>query len=133
MESPDIGPEHHETLVLYRYLAEALQSQNKHTEASEVMAKVRNADAAKKTENQTAESGSLWDSLACTSNNALEMIVDPNRKYREEEERLRKEVKSSKRHWRQVRQDRFDFLDADLNPRRVDDDILEDEKKHAEY
>lgn len=44
---------------------------------------------------------------------AYDMIMDPNKKEREEEESLRKEVKASKKQWRKIRQERFQFLDAD--------------------
>lgn len=43
---------------------------------------------------------------------ALDMIMDPNKKEREEEEKLRKEVKASKKQWRTIRKQRFGFLDA---------------------
>lgn len=43
---------------------------------------------------------------------ALDMIMDPNKKEREEEEKLRKEVKASKKQWRMIRKQRFAFLDA---------------------
>lgn len=52
----------------------------------------------------------MWDSLV--SGDALDMIMDPNKKEREEEEKLRKEVKASKKQWRKIRQERFQFLDA---------------------
>lgn len=38
--------------------------------------------------------------------------MDPNKKEREEEEKLRKEVKASKKHWRVIRKERFGFLDV---------------------
>ena len=40
------------------------------------------------------------------------MVTDPNRKEREEEESLRKEVKASKKQWRKIRRERFPFLDG---------------------
>lgn len=42
----------------------------------------------------------------------LDMIMDPNKKEREEEQKLKKEVKASKRAWRKIRKQRFAFLDA---------------------
>jgi oligoribonuclease (3'-5' exoribonuclease) len=48
---------------------------------------------------------------------ALDMIMDPNKKEREEEESLRKEVKQSKKQWRNIRQQRFAFLDSNLPKR----------------
>ena len=42
----------------------------------------------------------------------MEMIMDPNKKEREEEEKLRKEVKASKKQWRRIRRERFGFLDT---------------------
>jgi hypothetical protein len=43
------------------------------------------------------------------------MILDPNKKEREEEESMRKEVKASKKKWRAIRQERFAFLDANVS------------------
>lgn len=42
-ESPDIGPEHHETILLYGHLAQALKNQGKSKEAEEAMKKVKAA------------------------------------------------------------------------------------------
>jgi hypothetical protein len=38
--------------------------------------------------------------------------MDPNKKEREEEKKLKKEVKASKRAWRKIRKERFRFLDG---------------------
>lgn len=54
---------------------------------------------------------SLWDVVMSAPGEALDMIMDPNKKEREEEEKLRKEVKSSKKQWRMIRKERFAFLD----------------------
>lgn len=42
------------------------------------------------------------------------MIMDPNKKEREEEESLKKEVRASKKQWRKIRQERFQFLDSNM-------------------
>jgi len=42
------------------------------------------------------------------------MIMDPNKKEREEEEKLKKEVRASKKQWRKIRQERFQFLDSNM-------------------
>lgn len=42
-ESPDIGPNHHETIILYKYLAQALRKQGKRKEAEEAYEKVQEA------------------------------------------------------------------------------------------
>jgi hypothetical protein len=110
-ESPDIGPDHHETITLHKYLAQALRAQDKYDEANQVMKKVKAAEVLKNEEKVQAEQ-SLWDSLFTAPQEAFVYIVDPNKKEREEEEKLRKEVKASKKHWRRVRQERFPFLDA---------------------
>jgi hypothetical protein len=41
-----------------------------------------------------------------------DMVMDPSRKEREEEDKLRKEVKASKKQWRRIRRERFAFLDS---------------------
>ncbi len=40
---------------------------------------------------------SMWDVLVAAPTDALDMIMDPNKKEREEEEKLRKEAKASKK------------------------------------
>lgn len=67
---------------------------------------------------------SLWDSMIAAPTEALEMILDPNKKEREEEEHVKKEVRASKKQWRKIRQERFQFLDSHM-------DAMADEKKDA--
>jgi hypothetical protein len=55
---------------------------------------------------------SLWDVVLGAPTEALDLIMDPNKKEREEEAKLRKEVKASKKQWRKIRKERFSFLDA---------------------
>jgi hypothetical protein len=118
-ESPDIGPNHHETIILYKYLAQSLRAQNKLEEGREVMKKVHEAELAKTDEQKEAEK-SLWDSLG----EVYDMVVDPSRKEREEEQKLRQEVRQSKKNWRRIREERFPFLDLDVvdaDEKKVDD------------
>lgn len=110
IESPDIGPYHNETVNLYKYLARSLKAQEKHEEANEVMIKVKAAEMLRKQE-KTQASQSLWDSLMSAPQEALDFIIDPNKREREEEEKRLKEVKASKKRWRRIRQERFAFLD----------------------
>jgi hypothetical protein len=63
-----------------------------------------------KSEKDDAEK-SMWDLVIAAPTEALDMIMDPNKKEREEEEKLRKEVKASKKEWRTIRKERFGFLD----------------------
>jgi hypothetical protein len=157
-ESPDIGPQHHETILLYKYLEETLVKTGKKSEAKEIKDRLRDngkwdRDKASeevqfirrnlclsnqlcllllllffrssytyythshthieqrlKSERDEAEK-SLWDVVMSAPGEALDMIMDPNKKEREEEEKLRKEVKSSKKKWRMIRKERFSFLD----------------------
>ena len=57
-------------------------------------------------------SESLWGSFFTDPKEALDLLVDPNKREREEEARLKKEVKASKRAWRNIRQQQFKFLDS---------------------
>ncbi|KAL7454333.1 hypothetical protein ACHAWC_005970 [Mediolabrus comicus] len=107
-QSPDIGPEHHETITLYKYLEQALRAQKKIDEADGVAAKIAENKQLKKKEKVEAEK-SLWDQWVTEP---FESIVDPNKKEREEEERIKKEVRASKKAWRKIREERFKFLDA---------------------
>lgn len=109
-ESPDIGPDHHATIILYKYLAQCLQAQGKNDEAKEVMKRVRDAEILKNDE-KTSSSKSMWESFG----EVFDMVADPSRKDRETEEKLRKDVKLSKKRWRKIRQERFPFLDVELN------------------
>jgi len=110
-ESPNIGPDHHETLVLKKYLEQVLRRLGKEKEASIVSEDILHAEQLRKNEKETAERSS-WNNLLCSPSNAYEMIADPNKQEREEEEKIRKEVKGSKRQWRKIRQERFSFLDS---------------------
>ena len=107
-QSPDIGPDHHETITLYKYLEQALRAQKKTKEADEVAEKIFQNTQMKQTEKVEAEK-TLWDQYVL---DPFESIVDPNKKEREEEERIKKEVKASKKAWRKIREDRFKFLDG---------------------
>jgi hypothetical protein len=122
-ESPDIGPGHHQTIVLYKFLAQALRAQGKYEEATEVTNRVKASEEQKTDEKKEAEK-SLWDSWVSAPTEAYDMILDPNRKEREEEEKLRKDVKASKKAWRRIRHERFQFLDGEM-----ESGNHEDEKK----
>ena len=54
----------------------------------------------------------IWDGFIEAQTEVLDMIIDPNKKEREDEEKLWKDVKASKRQWRKIRKQRFAFLDA---------------------
>jgi len=122
-ESPDIGPDHHETVVLYKYLAQSLRKQGKRKDAEEAYRKVQQAEDRRAEETEQAEKG-LWDSMIAAPTEALEMIMDPNKKEREEEEHVKREVRASKKQWRKIRNERFQFLDSNM-------EALGDEKKDS--
>merc|ERR1711865_1345326 len=112
-ESPDIGPDHHETILLYSYLEEVLKMLGKNKEAKEIRARIRDNTKRLKSEKDEAEK-SMWDFVMAAPTEALDMVLDPNKKEREEEQKLRKEVKASKKQWRAIRKQRFSFLDANV-------------------
>ena len=76
----------------------------------------------RRTEESEQAEKTLWDSMIAAPTEALEMIIDPNRKEREEEENVKREVRASKKQWRKIRQERFQFLDSNM-------ERLGDEKK----
>lgn len=115
-ESPDLGPGHHETLILQKYLEKNLRTQKKTQEADEIAHLLANAKQKENDEKKAAEVD-LWSSIVMAPTEALDMIMDPNKKEREEEASLRKEVKQSKKQWRRIRQERFAFLDSNLPKR----------------
>lgn len=114
-ESPDIGPDHHETILLYTYLEDVLSITGQDKEAKEIRARIKDHDKRLKSEKDDAEK-SMWDLVIAAPTEAIDMIMDPNKKEREEEEKLRKEVKASKKQWRAIRKQRFSFLDANATP-----------------
>jgi len=135
-ESPDIGPEHHETILLYTYLEEVLKKLGKDKEAKEIRERVNDNAKRLKSEKDEAEK-SMWDLVIAAPSEAIDMIMDPNKKEREEEQNLRKEVKASKKQWRMIRKERFSFLDANTSAssgsvttegtaeeKKVDDDVI---------
>lgn len=107
-QSPDIGPDHHETITLYKYLEKALRAQKKKAEADQAADKIFKYEQMKTTEKEQADK-SLWNQWIMEP---FESIMDPNRKEREEEERIKKEVRASKKAWRKIREERFKFLDG---------------------
>jgi len=111
VESPDIGPEHIETQYLQRYLEKALRLQNKKEEADDIQERLANIEISRTKEKEDTTK-SLWDAVFTDPNEAFDLIMDPNKKEREEETRLRKQVKASKKAWRKIREQRFKFLDA---------------------
>eukprot|EP00536_Pseudo-nitzschia_multiseries_P009949 jgi/Psemu1/258613/estExt_Genewise1Plus.C_2900035 len=110
-ESPDIGPDHHETVLLYTYLEQVLRMTGQVQEAKEVQSRIQDHDTRLRSEKAEAEK-SMWEMVIAAPTEAIDMIMDPNKKEREEEEKLRKEVKASKKQWRTIRKERFSFLDA---------------------
>lgn len=108
-ESPDIGPDHHETRFLKKYLVEALQNQGKKDQAKTVTKELEAAEKAERKERENLMGDAGIDCFTC---GIFEGLMDPNKDEREEEERLKKEVKASKRAWRRIREERFKFLDA---------------------
>lgn len=112
--SPDIGADHEETLYLQKYLASSLKQQNKHEEADHITERIESI-LKSRTKKEEEATQSLWDSLLTDPRDAFDFILDPNKKEREDEARLKKEVKSSKKAWRKIRQRRFMFLDSDMS------------------
>lgn len=110
-QSPDIGPDHHETVLLYKNLEKVLSKLGKVTEAREIRNRILKNETRLKDEKEDAEKG-LWDALVNGPQEALDLIMDPNKKEREEEQQFRKEVKASKKAWRAIRKERFAFLDS---------------------
>jgi hypothetical protein len=107
-QSPDIGPDHHETITLYKYLEKSLRAQKKKEEADQCADKIFKNEQMKTTEKEQADK-SLWNQWIMEP---FESIMDPSRKEREEEERIKKEVRASKKAWRKIREERFKFLDG---------------------
>ena len=106
-QSPDIGPDHHETITLYRYLEQALRAQKKTDEAGQVEAKILRHEQEKRTEKAVAER-LLLDQWGAESS---ESKVDPNNKEKKKEEK-NKRVRASKRAWRKIREEKFKFLEG---------------------
>lgn len=113
-QSSDIGPDHEETLYLQKYLAQSLNQQGKADEAAHIEHRIASIQKSR-TSKEEAETKTLWDSLITDPKEAFDYVMDPNKKEREEESRLKKEVKQSKKAWRKIRQNRFQFLDSDMS------------------
>jgi len=109
-ESPDIGVDHEETIYLQKYLERSLRLQNKFNEANGIAQRLKTIDNMKKSEKEEAVK-SLWDSFCTDPTEAFSIIMDPNKKERDEETRLKKEIKASKKSWRKIREKKFKFLD----------------------
>lgn len=128
MESPDIGMNHPETTILYKYLAMALEAQGKYEEAEDARSAVKNAQRINKNEKSEADK-SLWETFLAAQSDAIDMVIDPNKKERQEEEDLKREVKASKKQWRKIRNDRFKFLDLNIESSHMS--MRNEEKKYS--
>uniref|UniRef100_A0A7S2SGC9 Uncharacterized protein n=1 Tax=Eucampia antarctica TaxID=49252 RepID=A0A7S2SGC9_9STRA len=109
-ESPDIGPDHEETLYLKKYLLQAYKEDGKEKEAAFLENEIESLETDRKSK-KIEEEKSLWESMFVEPKEAFDLLMDPNKKEREEEERIRKEVKLSKKAWRKIREEKFKFLD----------------------
>jgi hypothetical protein len=80
-ESPDIGPDHHETILLYKYLEQVLIKLGEHKEAQEINKRLEANESRLKSEKDEGER-ELWDVLVAAPSEAYDMIMDPNKKER---------------------------------------------------
>lgn len=108
--SPDIGIDHEETIYLQLYLVQALRQQGKREEADHIESRIKTLQSAK-AKKEREKTKSLWDQ-GLHPQEIIDLLFDPNKKVREQEEFLKKEVKASKKEWRKIRKERFKFLDA---------------------
>ncbi|KAL3764956.1 hypothetical protein ACHAW5_006664 [Stephanodiscus triporus] len=107
-QHPDIGPDHPETIALFGYLKQSLQAQRKNAEAEVVAEWILESDQ-KRTQEKAEDEKPIWDQFILEP---LETIVDPSKKEREAEEKIRKEMRASKNAWKEIRGKRFKFLDG---------------------
>lgn len=111
-ESPDVGADHQETLYLKKYLEKSLRQQNKLKEADEIAESIKSIENMRQAEKEEA-SNSLWESFLSNPAEALYLIVDPNKRDRDFAQKMRREVKASKKAWTRIRASKFKFLDND--------------------
>jgi len=136
------GVLHPQTDFLQRYLVSCLKKQHKDKEANmkETEYALEKVNAQKTAKEQTDRSnekahqeaqtvekqseenpavgtsaafwGTLSDSLQQGTDSAYTLIMDPNRKVREEEEATKAKIKASKQVWRSIRRERYPFLEG---------------------
>lgn len=109
-ESPDIGPDHEETMYLKKYLLQAYREGGKKKQAGILQKEIENLESSKL--KKIEKEKSVWDLVCVDPRETIDLMMDPNKKEREEEERIRKEVKHSKKAWRKIREGKFKFLDS---------------------
>jgi len=85
--------------------------QNKMEEADAISERLKSIETMRRAEKEEA-SKSLWDTLLSDPIEALNIIMDPSKKKRDKEVRLKNEVKASKKVWRKIREQRFKLLDT---------------------
>lgn len=114
---PDMGPDHPETILLYQYLKQTLQEQRKNAEAEVVASWILESE---KNMRNTEVIKPIWDQLVLDPLESfnqllvepLEELIDPSKKKREVEERIKKEVRAGKNAWKKIREEKFKFLDG---------------------
>ena len=100
------------------------------TELAERKAAERNAEQPDEIPS-VATSASFWDTLSDSiqqgTNSAYDLIMDPNRKVREEEEAVKARIRGSKQVWRSIRRERYPFLEGVKEEKEIDEeDEVED-------
>lgn len=103
------GPDHPETMLMYKYLEQALRAQDKTIEAVKVAQKIHENKQLKARDSSEEEQSLLEEWVI----EPFEWILDPNKKNREKEEKRKHEVRVSKNAWRDIREKHFKFLDED--------------------
>lgn len=80
-------------------------------------------------------SASFWDTLSDSitqgTNSAYDLIMDPNRKVREEEQATKAKIRSSKQVWRAIRRERYPFLEGVLDEQE-DNSEMQDEPEETQ-
>jgi len=146
------GVLHPQTDFLQRYLVSCLKKQHKEKEANMketeyALEKVKAQQTYKQQTDQATETaykeaqaaehqseeipaadtsasfwGTLSDSLQQGTDSAYALIMDPNRKVREEEEATKAKIKTSKQVWRSIRRERYPFLEGAMEEGEDQDD-----------
>jgi cytidylate kinase len=81
VKSPDIGPEHHETYLLNKYLERVLRRNKKEKEANQVLTKLQKTEQRLKTEKKDAKNH-YGINCCADPTEAFDMVMDPNKKER---------------------------------------------------
>jgi len=106
-ENPNFGPNHAETILFLGLLYRSLKSQHKFKKAAQVRERISRAERCQRSDDDSDLFGLCSKDQCKAIDFVVDMIVDPSRKERKEEQDKADKVEQSRKYWLEVRRSFF--------------------------